>query len=672
MTRRLASIWSRVSLLQRILVPVVTVVVLAVLAVQSWTYETTRQMQEDLAAARLESDARLFQELLRPIGSEWRLAENRLSLGGTAMNDQNDVVDTLGRLSGGVATLFARDLRITTNIARPDGTRAVGTRLAAGPAYDAAITRGEVYRGRNTILGQNYLTIYQPLRDAAGQQVGLLFVGSPLAATEAALADLRWKGLIGTALVAGLVSLLLWGLIHAGLKPLGALAQAMRAVGAGNLETTVAATDRRDAVGGMARALLGFIASLRDAAQAQREAEALRAQQQAERTRALQEMAEIVETQTATAVDKVAGQMETLVDQVLTMATTSESIAVESAAVSAAADLAQQNVQAVASATEELGASIREITAQVNSTSVNTRRAADRGVEGRETIGALSAAVDRIGGVARLIADIAGQTNLLALNATIEAARAGEAGKGFAVVASEVKQLAAQTARATDDIARQLQQVTDATGRAVNVVREMADAVSEVDQSATAIAAAMEEQAAATQEIARAIAETSSAANDVTGRIGIVSQQTQQAGEHSTAVMSNAVTVRVAVADLRTAVIKALRQSTPEVDRREHPRLPLALTVQFSTGHAGAVRVEAMLSDISLGGCRMAEPVPGLVLGTRYTLHADALAAGLVLPAEVVAMEPEPRSRFLPMEEAMQKRLGAALERLETPDAKAA
>jgi methyl-accepting chemotaxis protein len=156
------------------------------------------------------------------------------------------------------------------------------------------------------------------------------------------------------------------------------------------------------------------------------------------------------------------------------------------------------------------------------------------------TVGSLSEAAARIGDVVRLIGDIAGQTNLLALNATIEAARAGEAGKGFAVVASEVKNLAGQTAKATEEIGAQIAAMQQATGRSVEAIRAISGTIGRMNEISAGIAAAVEEQGAATAEIARAVQQAASGTNEVSGSIGAVSAAVEETGDQAAQVLSAA------------------------------------------------------------------------------------------------------------------------------------
>jgi methyl-accepting chemotaxis protein len=155
-----------------------------------------------------------------------------------------------------------------------------------------------------------------------------------------------------------------------------------------------------------------------------------------------------------------------------------------------------------------------------------------------EKVNALVEAANRISEVIRLISDIAGQTNLLALNATIEAARAGEAGKGFAVVASEVKNLANQTAKATEEISAQIAGIQSATQDSVSAISGIGSTVNEISGIASAIAAAVEEQAAATQEIARNVQEAAAGTNEVTANIATVNEAAAETGAAATQVLS--------------------------------------------------------------------------------------------------------------------------------------
>jgi methyl-accepting chemotaxis protein len=198
----------------------------------------------------------------------------------------------------------------------------------------------------------------------------------------------------------------------------------------------------------------------------------------------------------------------------------------------AATERASASLQAVAAATEELTASIGEINRQIHR-SVEVAHAAVRETESAYgQVDGLVDAASKIGEVVTLIREIAEKTNLLALNATIESARAGEAGKGFAVVASEVKNLANQTARATDDIIEQVNSIQTSVGSVATAIKKARDVINQVDETAAAIAAAMEEQSAATGEIARNVEQASEGSTDVhrsVADVRVVTQETEQA-----------------------------------------------------------------------------------------------------------------------------------------------
>ena len=372
----------------------------------------------------------------------------------------------------------------------------------------------------------------------------------------------------------------------------------------------------------------------------------------------LRAMAERVETERRQAVTNLTASMDRVIGDAMGMADSVGALAEDSQAVTLATEEAQRNVQTVAAATEQLGASIQEIAQQITGATGATRRATEYGSEGRRRIATLADEVGRIGNIARLIAGIAGQTNLLALNATIEAARAGEAGKGFAVVANEVKNLAAETAKATEEISRQVQEVASATDSAVTVVREMAGAVAEVDQAAAAIAAAMEQQTAATREIGRAVAEASGATGAVTERLGLVSGRADAAAQRSSSARHAAEEAQERMQQLNLVLTRIIREAAPEVERRQTERIAVTLPADLlSDGQPARVT----LLDISRGGCRLGPEAPAFASGSAVRLRLPA--AGIELPAVVASDSGPLRLRFVAVP-ALQSKLDAYLRTL--------
>ncbi len=364
-------------------------------------------------------------------------------------------------------------------------------------------------------------------------------------------------------------------------KPVGAMTVAMGRLANKDWSTEVPALDRGDEIGHMAKAVQVFKESgmendrlqkeaeiareerlkqeeeqrrikeeaakaeerrVREAEEAKRQAEEqrkaeqerLKAEAEAQRKREMQALADGFEATVKSVVETVSSSASEMQSSSTSMSATAEETSRQATAVAAASEQASSNVQTVASATEELSSSIQEITRQVAESSRMAKSAVEQAKTTGETVDGLAQAAAKIGDVVKLITDIASQTNLLALNATIEAARAGEAGKGFAVVASEVKSLANQTAKATDEIAQQIQSVQTATQEAVSAIQGIAKTIESVNEVASTIAAAVEEQGAATKEISRNVQQAAQGTQEVSKNIVSVTQASGEVGSAAT------------------------------------------------------------------------------------------------------------------------------------------
>ena len=432
---------------------------------------------------------------------------------------------------------------------------------------------------------------------------------------------------------------------------------ALGRLGEGDFAIKLPGLDSNDELGDMARSIERFrIIADEKARREAAEEEQRRDVTERAKAQALRDMAENVESATKVAVDEVATGTEKMARNASLMTDTAMTLEKNSSSVAAAAEEALTNAQTVANAASHLASSITRIAEQVMSSRAFTLNAVNASRDAQATISKLSEAAAKVGTVTNLISEIANQTNLLALNATIEAARAGSAGRGFAVVASEVKSLAEQTARATGEIAQQIGEIQEATHASVASISAIGEVIHSVEQVSSEISAAIEEQNAVTLEISRTVQETSQAAREVASQISSVSAEATETGRRASEIRDGSTVIAGKVDELRATLVRVIRTSTADVDRRGAPRLDLNREgTLVAQGQTYRVRV----SDVSMGGVLIGETVPGLGLGKSVRLTVDGL--NLDLTGDIARIERDTTLVALKLSQEAQKKLSALL-----------
>ena len=422
-----------------------------------------------------------------------------------------------------------------------DYQKELATTLKAAEAVSGVQMPDEIAKLRDEAVGS--AAIAQKLRDAGRELVEILEKSAHETAEAAHEEFVRVSRLMVIAAALGIALGVLLGFLVGQFgvaKPIRNLVQLLQRLAGGDYDIAITGADRRDEVGEVAKTALVFkdngLAKLR-MEQEQREADARVA---AQRSADMRRLADEFQGAVGTIVESVSSASTELEAAAGSLTKTAETTQQLSTTVASASEEASANVQSVASASEELASSVTEIARQVQESATIADQAVKQAAKTDASIVELSNAAARIGEVVQLITDIAAQTNLLALNATIEAARAGEAGRGFAVVASEVKALAAQTAKATEEIGTQIGGMQTATSEAVTAIKEISGTIERISEISSVIAAAVEEQGAATQEIARNVQQAAHGTTQVATTITQVNRGADDTGSASTQVLASA------------------------------------------------------------------------------------------------------------------------------------
>lgn len=497
--------------------------------------------------------------------------------------DTHDMIDTVGRMTGQTATIFAWDSetsdfwRKTTNIIKPDGTRAVGTQLGQKGAVYPVLTQGKTFRGEAVILGTPYYTIYEPIFSPAGDTIGILYAGVRSAEIDAVSGQIITVIAIVSAfvLLAAIAITVFVNKIILG--PIPKLTRVATELTQGNLDIEVPGNNQRNEIGSLATAL----AVLRDSA-LEKQALELQSAQSAEQSEAERQRRDAdkaaTDREVETAVHELGvalsamsngdlsvhlgtpffGELEKLrVDFNQTVKRLSETMAElrgETHEIDAGASEMLDASNDLSRRTEQQAASLEETSAALDEITATVRSAAGRADEARtmaeqaqastvtsrdvvsnavNAMARIETASGEISNIINVIDEIAFQTNLLALNAGVEAARAGEAGKGFAVVAQEVRELAQRSASAAKDIKGLITKSGEEVASGVKLVNDTGDALSTISEQVNAINEHIASIATSAGEQTTGLGEINSAVN----QMDQVTQQNAAMVEEATAVM---------------------------------------------------------------------------------------------------------------------------------------
>jgi methyl-accepting chemotaxis protein len=531
-------------------------------------------------------DSRLktFWELLKRNGADFRIVDGKLLAGTYVVNGNYELPDKIQELFGGTATVFMNDTRVSTNVLKPDGGRAVGTKLT-GAAFDAVFKRGEPYRGQADILGVPYFTAYDPIKNTKGETIGVLYVGIKKSEFFAAFNRLIIGTCILAAILVAALNVLVYLFVRRLIRPLNDAVVVANQVSAGNLAVEIDG-GRRDETGQLLSALKTMVQKLQAISneingltEAAREGDLAA---RADASRHDGDFGKIVDgingtldaligplQMSAAYMDQISkgvlpgkisaeyqgdfngmknslnAMIENLTAFVSDIRNAADNVASGSQQLASGSEQVSQGTTEQAASAEEASSSIEQMNATIRQNADNAQQtekialqsAADATESGKavsETVAAMKVIANKIS----IIEEIARQTNLLALNAAIEAARAGEHGKGFAVVASEVRKLAERSQTAAAEISRLsgssvevAEKAGQMLGRLVPDIRKTAELVQEISAASKEQSAGAGQINSSIQQLNQVVQQNAGAAEEISSTAEELSSQALQLRE---------------------------------------------------------------------------------------------------------------------------------------------
>ncbi|MDI9349170.1 MAG: cache domain-containing protein [Candidatus Symbiobacter sp.] len=498
-------------------------------------YELKREADR-VASETVEQAMGVAWSELRHIGTKFRIEDGKLWADNSPINGNFDIPDRVTAIMGGTATYFMGDTRVTTNVKKPDGSRAVGTKLAKNAAHHNVFEEKKPFRGVVDILGKPYITGYDPIFDDQNNVIGIVYVGyiyDEFFAHAHAIQSWSIGIIIASSLIIALISILMIQKMVG--RPIRQLAAIVRSIMSQRDVAHIPFLTRQDEIGEIARACEVFSKSEAERLRIEAESAAAAKQRAALRSQEHFDMAVNLENRLAVTTRALDEMAQNLTGSAQSLAQLATQNLRDCEHANQNVMQAVERVSSVAAAVLQLSHTTTELAAESQHAVefINTGEGQSRTASTR--ISTLFDASQKIDEVVGLISTIAAQTNLLALNATIEAARAGDAGRGFAVVATEVKNLAGQTATATSRITDQIHFIQNEAQAAVTAVETVARATKETTILSNNMSDAIQGQNKAANEIAKNMEETSnfvSGVNQMVMRIAKGAAETESQAEN--------------------------------------------------------------------------------------------------------------------------------------------